>query len=150
MILVPASTLRALLLAAALASTAAAGAQTTTTPAPGGRQTVLASLPAQGLFEGNRLSALAQQKLADLVVNALGLQVEVALIVPTGPWRLDGPVGAGQPDERDLTPARLAAVKKFLTDRGLDPKQVYVESRIDEKIAAPRLDVQVVGRQRAD
>ena len=109
-------------------------------------QTQTTSMPARGLFEGDRLSAAARQKLADLIVNAIGLQVEVALLVPTGPWNLDG---SGK-DERDLTPARLEAVKRFLAERGVDPKKIYVESRVHEKITEPRLDVQIVGRNRAD
>ncbi len=109
-------------------------------------QTQTTSLPAHGLFEGDRLSAAARQKLADLIVNAIGLQVEVALVVPTGPWKIDG---SGR-DERDLTPARLEAVKRFLTERGVDPKRIYVESRVDDKLKEPRLDVQILGRNRND
>jgi len=104
------------------------------------------SLPAHGLFDGDKLSATARQKLTELVIDAIGLQIEVALVVPTGPWRTDG---SGR-DERDLTPARLDAVKRFLAERGVDPKRIFVESRIDEKIKEPRLDVQVVGRPAND
>lgn len=105
-----------------------------------------ASLPAKGLFVGDQLSANAKSKLTELILNALGLQVEVALVVPTGPWQLDG---SGK-DERDLTPARLAAVKKFLQERGVDPQKIYVESRIDNAIKEPRLDLQILGRQAND
>lgn len=112
----------------------------------GAVKTQSTSLPARGLFEGDRLSPYARQRLAELIVNAIGLQVEVALIVPTGPWNLDG---TGK-DERDLTPARLEAVKKFLHDRGVDPKKVYVESRVDDKLKEPRLDVQILGRPQGD
>lgn len=135
----------ALLVAACLAATAPlAPAQPA---ARGGEvQTKLTSLPARGLFEGDRLSAYAQQRLTELVINAIGLQVEVALIVPTGPWNLEG---SGR-DERDLTPARLEAVKRFLKERGVDPKKTYVESRIDDKLKEPRLDVQILGRSPAD
>ena len=66
--------------------------------------------------------------------------------MPTGPWNLDG---SGK-DERDLTAARLEAVKRFLHDRGVDPKRIYVESRIDEKIREPRLDLQILGRPAND
>ncbi len=104
------------------------------------------SLAAKGLFIGNELSPSARQRLTDLIVEALGLQVEVALVVPTGPWQLDG----SGPDERHLTPARLAAVKRFLQERGIDGRQIYVESRISEEIAEPRLDVQISGRQAQD
>lgn len=130
----------------ALSATAAAQ-QPAPSPAPATAiQTQTTTLPAHGLFEGDRLSAAARQKLADLIVNALGLQVEVALVVPTGPWRIDG---SGK-DERDLTPARLEAVKRFLADRGVDPKKIYVESRVDDKLKEPRLDVQILGRNRND
>lgn len=101
-----------------------------------------ASLPAKGLFKGDQLSDLAKDKLTDLVINALGLDVEVALIVPTGPWSLEG----GNNDERNLTEARLGAVRKFLTDRGVESKRIFVESRIDNSIKEPRLDVQLLGR----
>lgn len=104
------------------------------------------SLPAHGLFEGDRLSAQAREKLTELILNALGLQVQVALVVPTGPWKIDGS-GA---DERDLTPARLEAVKRFLHERGVDPQRIYVESRIDQSIKEPRLDLQIMGRQATD
>lgn len=125
-----------------LVAAAAAVAQ----PAASDVQTQTTSIPARGLFEGDRLSAAARQKLAELIVNAIGLQVEVALLVPTGPWNVDG---SGR-DERDLTAARLEAVKRFLSERGVDPKKIYVESRVHDKIKEPRLDVQIVGRNRAD
>ena len=105
-----------------------------------------ASLPAKGLFVGDQLSPDAKSKLTELILNALGLQVEVALVVPTGPWQLDG---SGK-DERDLTPARLAAVKKYLQERGVDPQKIYVESRIDNSIKEPRLDLQILGRPAND
>ena len=46
----------------------------------------------------------------------------------------------------DLAPARLTSVRKFLTDRGVDSKRIFVESRVDAEIAEPRLDVQLVGQ----
>lgn len=104
------------------------------------------SIPARGLFEGDKLTASARQKLTDLIINAIGLQVDVALLVPTGPWKIEDSGG----DERSLTPARLAAVKKFLTERGVDSKRIFVESRVDAKIKEPRLDVQIVGRPAND
>lgn len=104
------------------------------------------SLPARGLFDGDRLTALARDKLAELVVEAIGLNVQVALIVPTGPWKIDG---SGR-DESDLTPARLEAVKRFLAQRGVDARRIYVESRIDARLAEPRLDVSVVGQPAND
>jgi OmpA-OmpF porin, OOP family len=104
-------------------------------------KTRTASLPARGLFQGDQLTDAAKAKLTDLVIEALGLRVEVALLIPTGPWQIDGS-GAG---ERDLTPARLAALRKFLADRGIDQKRIFVESRTDAKLKEPRLDVQLVG-----
>jgi OOP family OmpA-OmpF porin len=105
-----------------------------------------ASLPAKGLFVGDQLSARAREQLTELILNALGLQVDVALVVPTGPWQIDG---SGK-DERDLTPARLNAVRRFLHERGVDPQKVFVESRLDEKISEPRLDLQILGRPAND
>jgi OOP family OmpA-OmpF porin len=99
------------------------------------------SLPARGLFKGDQLTDSAKSQLTDLILNALGLQVEVALLVPVGPWQIDG---SGH-SERDLTPARLQALRKYLTDRGIDPKRIFVESRIDPKLTEPRLDVQLIG-----
>jgi len=104
------------------------------------------SLPAKGLFNGDQLTDSARQKLTDLILDAIGLQVDVALLVPTGPWKIDG---KGH-DETDLTPARLDAVKRFLTERGVDAKRIYVESRIEEKIKEPRLDVHIVGKPAID
>ena len=135
----------ALVLACLAVAAAMATAQPARPPAAG-VQSQATSLPARGLFEGDRLSAHARQRLAELIVNAIGLQVEVALIVPTGPWNVDG---SGR-DERDLTPARLEAVKRFLQERGVDPKKTYVESRIDDKLKEPRLDVQILGRSTPD
>lgn len=154
---------RALLIGAGAALVLAAGAsaQTTTRPPAGaaaGEQKVqplpqaaakddknrvrTSSLPAKGLFVGEQLSAVARERLTELIIEASGLDVEVALVVPTGPWQIDGS-GAS---ERDLTPGRLQAVKRFLSERGVDPRRIFVESRIDEKLAEPRLDVQLVGR----
>ncbi|MDO9095593.1 MAG: hypothetical protein Q8R98_12515 [Rubrivivax sp.] len=101
------------------------------------------TIPGKGLFKGDQLSDLAKSRLTDLVIDALGLDVEVALVVPTGPWQLDG----GGHTDRDLNEARLGAVRKFLTDRGIDPRRIFVESRADAKVAEPRLDVQLIGRQ---
>jgi OOP family OmpA-OmpF porin len=106
------------------------------------------SLPARGLFQGDRLTESARLQLSGLIVDAVGQSVEVALLVPTGPWKIDEAGTAS--DERTLTPARLEAVKRFLTERGIDAKKIYVESRIDEKLKEPRLDVQIVSRPGAD
>jgi OOP family OmpA-OmpF porin len=115
-------------------------------PAPGAIQSQLASLPAKGLFVGDQLSDAAKKKLAELVIDAIGRRVEVAFIVPTGPWNAEG----GGTDERDLTPKRLEAVKRYMLDRGVPPRQLVVESRIDAKLREPRLDVQVVTRPGGD
>jgi len=101
------------------------------------------SLPAKGLFKGDQLTESAKTQLTDLIVNALGLQVEVALLIPVGPWNIDGTGHAG---ERDLTPARLQALRKYLSDRGVDQNRIFVESRIDPRLTEPRLDVQLVGQ----
>ena len=108
--------------------------------------TRIVSLPARGLFKGDQLTDSARSQLTELILNALGLQVEVALLVPVGPWQIDGS-GHG---ERDLTPARLQALRKYLTERGVDPQRIFVESRIDPKLTEPRLDVQLIGRPAND
>ena len=138
----------------AAAALQAAPADPATKPAPPGAEpktalkTQTRSLPARGLFQGDRLTESARSQLADLIVDAIGQEVEVALLVPTGPWKIDES-GASN-DERTLTPARLDAIKRFLAERGLDPKKIYVESRIDEKLKEPRLEVQFVTRPATD
>jgi OmpA-OmpF porin, OOP family len=141
----------ALLLGAGLAFAAAGDQAVPPLPAaaaaaPTATKTQTTSIPAKGLFQGDKLTETARQKLAELIINAIGLQVDVALLVPTGPWKIED-TGS---DERSLTPARLAAVKKFLTERGVEPKRIFVESRVDEKIKEPRLDVQIVGKPAND
>lgn len=140
---------------------APAAAQTPPRPAPGDQPVVpvpsqlveqkdksrTVSLPAKGLFKGDQLTDAAKSQLTDLIVNALGLQVEVALLIPVGPWNIDGTGHAG---ERDLTPARLQALRKYLADRGIDQKRIFVESRVDPKLKEPRLDVQLVGQPSND
>jgi len=101
------------------------------------------SLPAKGLFVGDQLSESAKQRLTELIIDAIGLRVEIALMVPVGPWVIDGATHT----ERDLTTARLNAVRKFLTERGIEPNRIFVESQINAKIKEPRLDVQLLGRQ---
>ena len=140
------------LLLLAVATAQAAGGEVPVkplAPAPAASSVVVprtSSLPARGLFQGDQLTDSARQRLTELILDAIGLQVEVALIVPSGPWNLDG---SGK-DERDLTPARLDAVKRFLTQRGVAPHRIYVESRIDAKLKEARLDVQIVGRPAVD
>jgi len=143
----------ALLIAAAVAAPVlAAPGDQPVAPLPAGKaaddkaRTRTTSLPAKGLFKGDQLSDAAKSKLVDLIIEARGLDVQVALVVPTGPWHVD----VGGEGERDLTPARLAAVRKFLGDRGIDPKRIFVESRIDAKVSEPRLDVQLAGQQAND
>lgn len=99
-----------------------------------------ATLPAKGLFIGDQLSESTKSKLTDLIIDSIGMRIELALLVPTGDWKIDG---AGKRDN-DLTSARLQSLRRFLTDRGVDPKKIFVESRIDPKIKTPRLDVQLM------
>ena len=99
-----------------------------------------ASIPAKGLFAGNQLSESTKAKLTELMFDSIGMRIELALLVPTGPWKVDG---AGKTD-RDLNEARLQSLRRFLTDRGVDPKKIFVESRIDPKVKTPRLEVQLV------
>jgi len=148
----PASLLAvAMALAAALPAAAAPGDQPVK-PLPAAKagddkaKGRTASLPAKGLFKGDQLTDEAKSKLTDLIIEALGLRVEVALVIPTGPWQIDGS-GAG---ERDLTPARLNAVRKFLTERGIESGRIFVESRVDAKVKEPRLDVQLLGQTAND
>jgi OOP family OmpA-OmpF porin len=101
------------------------------------------AIPAKGLFVGDQLSDAAKQRLTDLVIDAIGLDVEVALVVPTGPWQIDGSGDV----ERRLTPARLESVRRYLSERGIDPKRIYVESRVDAKLKEPQLVVELVGRE---
>lgn len=115
-------------------------------PAPSGFTTRSASLPAKGLFQKDQLSAAARRQLDEMILDAIGLQIEVALVVPIGPWNVEG---QGD-DERALTPARLAAIKRYLAERGVDSRKVYVESRIDHRLKEPRLEVQVGGRPAHD
>lgn len=153
-------TLAAAVLALAAAS-APAWAQSPPRPAPGDQPVVpvpsqlveqkdksrTVSLPAKGLFKGDQLTDAAKAQLTELIINAIGLQVEVALLIPVGPWNIDGTGHAG---ERDLTPARLQALRKYLSDRGVDQKRIFVESRVDPKLKEPRLDVQLVGQPAND
>ncbi len=104
------------------------------------------SLPASGLFVGDQLSAAAKDRLNALILEAVDIEVQVALVVPTGRWKIDG---SGR-DEHSLTPARLNAVKQFLRERGVDPSKIYVESRIDGSLSAPRLDLQMLGKPAND
>ena len=115
---------------------------TAAAPAPGAHETRTTSMPAKGLFIGDQLSPLGQQRLTDFIVDIVGQQIEVVLVIPRGPWKIDDTIK----DEYSLTPARLASVKKYLRDRGVDPGRIFVESRIDDKIKEPRLDVQSVTR----
>ncbi len=134
-----------LALSAAAALAPAAWAQSTAAAAPAraddnGPATRSASIPARGLFNGDQLSDSTKSRLTELMMQAIGSRIELALLVPTGPWQIDG---AGQGDTT-LNAARLQSLRRFLTDRGVDPSRVVVESRIDEKIKTPRLDVELV------
>jgi OOP family OmpA-OmpF porin len=99
-----------------------------------------AALPAEGLFVGDRLSPAAQERLAALAASAGDLDVEVAFVSPSGAWKTEGD------GERSLTPARLQAVRDFLSTQGVDGRRIYVESRIDPKARAAQLQVELVGR----
>ena len=115
-------------------------------PLPAGKsgddksRTKSASLPAKGLFVGDQLSDSTKARLTELILDTIGMRIEVALLVPTGPWKIDG---AGKGD-KDLNAARLQSLRRFLTDRGVDPKKIFIESRTDAKVKTPRLDVQLV------
>jgi OOP family OmpA-OmpF porin len=115
-------------------------------PLPAGKagddksRTKSTSIPAKGLFVGDQLSDSTKAKLTELILDTIGMRIEVALLVPTGPWKIDG---AGKGD-KDLNAARLQALRRFLTDRGVDPKKIFIESRTDAKVKTPRLDVQLV------
>ncbi len=104
------------------------------------------SIPAKGLFVGDKLSDSTKAKLTELIMDSIGMRIELALLVPTGNWKIDG---AGKADN-NLNTARLDALRRFLTDRGVDPKKIFVESRVDPKVKTPRLDVQLVVSQAND
>lgn len=142
---------RVLVLAAAFLGTSPVWAQTGATPVPplpaakakagdDKARTRKTTLPAKGLFLGDQLSESTKAKLTELILESIGMRIEVALLVPTGDWKIDG---AGKADN-NLTQARLNSLRRFLTDRGVDPKRIFVESRVDPKIKTPRLDVQLV------
>lgn len=105
-----------------------------------------ASIPAKGLFVGDKLSESTKARLTELILDSIGMRIEMALLVPTGDWKIDG---AGKRDN-DLNAARLQALRRFLTDRGVDPRKIFVESRIDPKVKTPRLDVQLLVSQAND
>lgn len=135
-------TLAALPALAAADTPPATGQPAPVAKAPASRTVIRsATLPAQGLFEGDRLSAATRARLDTLIGNASDLDVEVALLVPSGPWKVDGKTI----DEHSLTPARLAALRQYLSQQGLSAKRIYVESRIDRSAAEPRLVVELVG-----
>ncbi len=130
-----------LALGLSLATVSASLAQTPSARAEANQVTTRStSIPAQGLFKGDQLSDSTKSKLTELMMQAIGSRIELALLVPTGPWQIDG---AGQGDTQ-LNTARLQSLRRFLTDRGVDPNRVVVESRIDDKIKSPRLDVQLL------
>jgi OOP family OmpA-OmpF porin len=120
-------------------ATAAPASAAAPVPAP---RMVLRStnLPAQGLFEGDRLSRAAQEQLAALLLDAAELDVELAFVAPSGAWQTEGS------GERSLTPARLQAVRDYLASRGIPGRRIYVESRIDPKAREAQLEVELVGR----
>ncbi len=101
-----------------------------------------ATLPARGLFEGDKLSPAAMRQIDQMLVNAGDLDIEFAFVAPTGPWQTDG----SSTGERSLTPARLQSLRTHLAQRGVDAKRVYVENRIDPKAAEARLDIELLGK----
>ena len=103
----------------------------------------VASLPVAGLFNGDRLSEHTKARLGDLIQAMQGSPIEVAVMVPAGPWV----TGQGGRGERDLNAARLAALRAFMAERGVEAGRVFMESGLDEPLQAPRLDVQFVGRR---
>jgi OOP family OmpA-OmpF porin len=120
------------------------GASLAADPPKPAQRTVVRSqaLPAQGLFDGERLSPSARKQLDTLLADADDIDVEVALVVPAGPWKVEGRVV----DEHSLTPGRLRAVKDYLAARGVPTARIYVESRIDNAASEPRLQVELVGK----
>ncbi|MDE2368774.1 MAG: hypothetical protein KGN16_07360 [Burkholderiales bacterium] len=105
-----------------------------------------ASLPAHGLFTGDQLTAAAKARIDALIAEAQDMRVEVVLVVPSGPWTIDG----GTHKDNDLTQARLATVRRYLSEHGFDPRRIFVERRTDEKTQEPHLDVQLVGELKQD
>ena len=73
--------------------------------------------------------------------------MEVALLIPVGPWNIDGTGDAG---ERDLPPTRLQALRRYFHDRDIEQNRSFVQSRVDPKLKAPRLEVQLVGQPSRD
>jgi OOP family OmpA-OmpF porin len=132
--------------AAASAEKPSASGDKPVAPLPAGKvaddksRTRNSSIPAKGLFVKDQLSESTKAKLTQLMLDAIGMRIELALLVPTGNWKIDG---AGKGDN-DLNAARLQALRRFLSDRGVDPKKIFVESRVDPKVKTPRLDVQLV------
>lgn len=103
-----------------------------------------ASLPVTGMFSGDQLSEHTKARLGDLIQAMQGSPIEVAVMVPAGPW-ITGQGGHG--GERDLNAARLAALRAFMAERGVEAGRVFMESSLHEPLQAPRLDVQFVGRR---
>ncbi len=128
--------------AAAPTPPAATANTATKRPPASAQKTTLrkASIPARGLFQGDQLSDSTKRQLTDLMLDAIGTQIELALLVPTGPWQIDG---AGQGDTV-MNEARLLSLRRFLTDRGVDPTRILVERRVDPKVKTPRLDIELV------
>ena len=101
-----------------------------------------ASLPLAGLFRGDQLSDRTKARLSDLIRGMQGSNIEVAVMVPTGPWVTE----RGGHGERDLNKARMTALRAFLADRGIEAHRVSVESGLDARAQEPRLDVQLMRR----
>jgi len=110
------------------------------------------SYQADALFDFDRsvLKPDAQAKLTDLVDKTKGISLEV--IIATG--HTDA-VGGTDYNQR-LAVARANAVKKFLTDKGIEPSRVYTEGKGEGSPVADnstsegrsknrRVEVEVVG-----
>ena len=67
------------------------------------------SIPAKGLFVGDKLSESTKAKLTELILDSIGMRIELALLVPTGNWRIDG-AGKGDNDLKCRPPPGAAPV----------------------------------------
>jgi OOP family OmpA-OmpF porin len=130
------------LVLALMLTSLAAGAQSATAAADPRLVVRSAILSAHGLFDGDHLSKSARMHLDALLESAVDLDFELALVVPSGPWKIDGKTV----DDQALTPARLAALRGHLAEHGVPARRIYVESRVDRSLTEPRLVIELVGK----